>query len=216
MQIEEAKARLAAAMKDSPELSNTFSADFIANGDIGDRVWEDEAGPYGAVTCMFALHYFFRSEESAMKAIAMAAKNLKRHGYFFGVLPDGKNVLNAIGESMKPKQFKAVRMAPRWVGVPQPFGSAYTCALTDTVTEVWFLWCYSIRDNQKPSHFFWSEQTQHTWNSTPYIPVRRAIVSSSALSLFRVRHLMRAMLFRAETTAKARLSTWCIRGFLSR
>lgn len=34
------------------------------------------------------------------------------------------------------RETKAMRLAPRWAGVPQPFGSPYTCALTDTVTEV--------------------------------------------------------------------------------
>lgn len=30
---------------------------------------------------------------------------------------------------------KAMKLAPRWQGPPQQFGSAYTCSLTDTVTE---------------------------------------------------------------------------------
>jgi SAM-dependent methyltransferase len=158
LQIEEAKLRLSSAMRDHPELSGKFSADFIASADIGNIEWEDEKGPYDAVTCMFALHYFFRSEESARKALAMAARNLKPQGHFFGVLPDGRNVMNAIGESMKPKQYKAVRLAPRWPGDPQPFGSAYTCALTDTVTEVCSRFLQPQPDLRHTcAHVFWSK-----------------------------------------------------------
>ena len=45
-------------------------------------------------------------------------------------------VQDVIGPEMKPRALKAVKLAPRWAGAPKPFGSAYTCALTDTVTEV--------------------------------------------------------------------------------
>jgi hypothetical protein len=98
-------------------------------------VWKD-GGSYDAVTCMFALHYFFQGEESARNAIEMAAVKLKEGGYFFGVLPDGKNVQDTIGPAMKPLSLKAMKLAPRWKGQATPFGSPYTCALTDTVTEV--------------------------------------------------------------------------------
>jgi hypothetical protein len=36
---------------------------------------------------------------------------------------------------LQVRETKAMRLAPRWSGVPAVFGSAYTCALTDTVTE---------------------------------------------------------------------------------
>lgn len=101
MQVKEASNRLAQLYTDKPHLRGAFSADFIATQKIGDEVWLDERGPYDAVTCMFALHYFFSSQRSAENAIEMAAKNLKPGGYFFGVLPDGKNVSDTIGPSVK-------------------------------------------------------------------------------------------------------------------
>jgi mRNA capping enzyme len=58
---------------------------------------------------MFALHYFFSSESSARNAIKLAANNLKPGGYFFGVLPDGKNVMDTLGPTMQ------VSLLPRCV-----------------------------------------------------------------------------------------------------
>lgn len=51
-------------------------------------------------------------------------------------VPTHRSVQDFLGPSMKAKAMKAVKVAPKWLGTPQPFGSAYTCALTDTVTEV--------------------------------------------------------------------------------
>jgi SAM-dependent methyltransferase len=138
VQIKEAVGRLSKLNAEQPRLKAVFSADFVTTQDIGDNVWLDDRGPYDAVTCMFALHYFFHSEPSARNAIEMAARNLKPGGHFFGVLPDGKNVQEACknGNKMQPRIERAMRLVPRWSGIPQSFGSAYTCALTDTVTEV--------------------------------------------------------------------------------
>ena len=89
---------------------------------------------------MFALHYFFSSERSARNAIEMAAANLKPGGYFFGVLPDGRNVLDTIGPSMKVRRLCtslclaiAVRMHAlvRTVMRGSIPCTLYTCILTD-------------------------------------------------------------------------------------
>lgn len=190
MQVEEARVRLAGALAEGSGqyAQGGFSADFLATQDIGDKVWVDEKAPYDAVTCMFALHYFFRSEKSARNALEMAAKNLRPGGHFFGVLPDGKNVLNAIGEDMQPREWRAVRLAPRWQGVPRPFGSAYTCALTDTVTEV----------RRRPA---------------AHLAPRRQHPCIAALLLARRCTNGRVCACRAARTARGHSSTSCIRRF---
>jgi SAM-dependent methyltransferase len=140
VQVAEARARLAQSYASAPALRGAFAADFEATDRIGVSVWA--AGPAGedaafdCVTCMFALHYFFHSKASAEAAIALAARNLRPGGHFVGVLPDGKQVVEALGAEMAPLQYKQLRLAPHWRGNPAPFGSAYTCALADTVTEV--------------------------------------------------------------------------------
>lgn len=142
LQIEEAKARFDSILNDSSDHGRRYSdaakamkVDFVCTHDIGDKVWA--AGPpYDCVSCMFALHYFFHSEDTARRAVEMAAKNLKHGGHFIGVLPNARHVMDTIGPEMKPLHMKAMKLAPKWAGQPQTFGSAYTCALTDTVTEV--------------------------------------------------------------------------------
>jgi SAM-dependent methyltransferase len=140
MQIEEAKRRYEQILEKSSKDSRFAAAkemnvDFLHTTDIGNTVWE--AGePYDAVTCMFALHYFFHSEETARKVIEMAARNLKPGGHFFGVLPNGKEILRVLGATMKPQKSKYFTLIPRWLGKPRPFGSPYNFAISDTVTQV--------------------------------------------------------------------------------
>lgn len=135
MECEEARARLENIRKGGQygDLS-WFKADFVATTDIGQKVWKEDK-PFDAITCMFALHYFFASKESARKVIELVNANLKEGGYFFGVLPDGKQVMECLGKEMKAVAWKGLKIAPKWKGVPAPFGSAYTIALTDTVTQ---------------------------------------------------------------------------------
>ncbi len=45
----------------------SLRCDFVATPDLGLREWREEE-PYDAVTCMFAIHYFFVSE-SALKQV---------------------------------------------------------------------------------------------------------------------------------------------------
>lgn len=142
MQVEEAKARFQSIRSDKSDhgrryadAANAMKVDFVCTHDIGDKVWA--AGPpYDCVSCMFALHYFFHSEATARKAVEMAAQNLKEGGHFIGVLPNARHIIDTIGHDMKPLDMKAMKLAPKWAGQPSTFGSAYTCALTDTVTEV--------------------------------------------------------------------------------
>lgn len=96
--------------------------------------------PYDAVTCMFALHYFFQNEQSATKAIELAATNLKEGGHFFGVLPNGKYVQDACLDyetgKLKAQHRKQFVLIPQWKGDAAPFGSAYNFTIKDTVTQV--------------------------------------------------------------------------------
>ena len=134
MQCIEAKQRLIDGKSTDPRLFSRVEADFIATTDIGKRVWKDEE-PYDAVTCMFALHYFFGSESAAKATLEFASANLRDGGHFFGALPDGKRVLETLGPDLLFKM-KGLKLKAEWAGSPKPFGSAYSCAIADTVTEV--------------------------------------------------------------------------------
>ena len=93
----------------------------------------DRREQFDAVTCMFALHYFFVSEKALKRFLRNVAINLKPGGYFFGTVPDGKSINQCV---MKSPKFSTpmLTVEARWKGQPQPFGSPYICAIGDTVT----------------------------------------------------------------------------------
>ncbi|KAJ1487170.1 hypothetical protein T484DRAFT_1787540 [Baffinella frigidus] len=74
------------------------AVDFRQSDQIGQcspLTFSDAPARFDAVSCMFALHYFFETEESLMNLLTTVAHNLKTGGHFFGVCPDGL-VENAI------------------------------------------------------------------------------------------------------------------------
>lgn len=82
--------------------------------------------PYDVVACMFALHYFFDTEEHANRFFQMVAINLKPGGFFVGTFPDGRRVLEAPTPGPIDLLFD---------GPPRSFGSAYRCTIPDTVVD---------------------------------------------------------------------------------
>ena len=88
---------------------------------------------YDAVSCMFALHYFFESEATARTLFATVARALKVGGVFFGIVARGRSVLERLREGRLRDECVALRCA--WHGTPACFGSGYTCALQGTVTQ---------------------------------------------------------------------------------
>lgn len=95
-------------------------------------VW-DPPCQFDVVTCMFALHYFFRSEDTAHTFLRTVARALKPGGHFIGIVPDGL----CINERIKhgPYDNGMMQVVALWHGPPACFGSAYTCAIHGTVTE---------------------------------------------------------------------------------
>jgi len=100
MEIQEAKRRY-------KELKGKMiEVDFKQSDDIGVTspilfAPDDAPASFDAVTCMFALHYFFASETALGHLLSTVAANLKPGGVFFGVCPDGTRVQSAIDESHK-------------------------------------------------------------------------------------------------------------------
>ena len=94
------------------------------------------APPFSAVSCMFAVHYFFATEAAASRFLANVAANLEPGGFFFGTVPSGKRVMAAIkaGGAWPLLATRALRLEAHWAGAPKPFGCGYSCAIGDTVT----------------------------------------------------------------------------------
>ena len=124
--IEEAKARA----EQSRGVARTV-LDF-EHGDAG-RAWTDGT-EYDVVTCFFALHYFFASESVAHALMANVAGSLRKGGAFVGITASGRRVVDRLKHA-DVFDNGVVEVRSCWQGAPQCFGSAYTFAARDTVTE---------------------------------------------------------------------------------
>eukprot|EP00192_Tetraselmis_astigmatica_P011523 CAMPEP_0117693476 /NCGR_PEP_ID=MMETSP0804-20121206/26897_1 /TAXON_ID=1074897 /ORGANISM="Tetraselmis astigmatica, Strain CCMP880" /LENGTH=374 /DNA_ID=CAMNT_0005507025 /DNA_START=305 /DNA_END=1427 /DNA_ORIENTATION=- len=132
-EIEEAKRRYhELCQKKRRNPIQTF-VEFEDTEQLGLGEWQ-EPEPFDAVTCMFAIHYFFVSEAALKNMLGNVARNLKNGGYFFGTCPDGKGILTLLNQT---KQWISgvCTIYARWQGKYECFGSAYSMAIADTVTE---------------------------------------------------------------------------------
>jgi len=137
-EIQEAESRYAGTRKDWRYRMSRTQCVFVAT----DKVGKEDLGlgneePYDAVTCMFAIHYFFATEQTLHCFLRNASAALADRGFFFGTCPDGKAVMAGVqkggGQSLHLPMLRLTRM---WEGKePQPFGSKYTCHIADTVVE---------------------------------------------------------------------------------
>lgn len=151
-EIVEARKRFDELLQQQPGLQ--LRAEFVASPELGLSEWK-EPQQYDAVTCMFAIHYFFVSEAALRQLLQNVVSNLKDGGYFFGTVPDGKRVLSALNRrthldcpmlSLSAQTFceddacakrrsrPTDKCAVHGQAAPAAFGSAYTCAIGDTVT----------------------------------------------------------------------------------
>ena len=89
---------------------------------------------FDVVTCMFALHYFFKDERTAHHIVRTAATHLKPGGYFIGIVPDAIHINECIRQG-NLFQNSLMRIEAMWKGPPRCFGSAYTMNIIDTVTD---------------------------------------------------------------------------------
>jgi len=56
-------------------------------------------------------------------------------GYFFGCVPDGKAIMSTLQPSFPSYKGQLLQILAEWKGTPRPFGSAYSMAIGDTVTQ---------------------------------------------------------------------------------
>lgn len=56
-------------------------------------------------------------------------------GYFFGCVPDGKAIMSTLQPSFPSYKGQLLQILAEWKGTPCPFGSAYSMAIGDTVTQ---------------------------------------------------------------------------------
>eukprot|EP00210_Caulerpa_lentillifera_P001474 g1414.t1 len=135
-EIEEANRRFTEFKSESR--NNQLSAEFESSDVLGRDIYEDKSAPYDVITCFFALHYFMVTEAAIENLFLNISKNLKKGGYFISTCPDGKKVIGALMGSKHQGRLetKMLRIVQKWTTDSyQCFGSAFTCEITDTVTE---------------------------------------------------------------------------------
>jgi mRNA (guanine-N7-)-methyltransferase len=131
-EVEEARKRYEEARAKPQQTPLLTRCEFLDTPNLGLEEWK-ESQQYDVVTCMFALHYFFVSEAALKQFFHNVAINLKDGGYFIGTVPDGKRINECI-RSRKVYSSPMLKIEARWKGAPNTFGSAYVCAIGDTVT----------------------------------------------------------------------------------
>jgi len=83
---------------------NRFSAEFFAADCTRKRIKESFRNPdkqFDLVSCQFAFHYCFESEEQAECMVRNAAESLKPGGFFIGTTPDAETILKRLNHSVK-------------------------------------------------------------------------------------------------------------------
>ncbi|KAK9822447.1 hypothetical protein WJX81_000844 [Elliptochloris bilobata] len=135
-EVEEAQRRYASEKALPRRQGAALQAEFMASPELGLSAWL-EPREFDAVTCMFALHYFFASERTLRTFLGNVARNLKPGGYFFGTVASGRRVQETIKRSGRwpSLRLKMLALDARWRGEAAPFGCAYNCAIGDTVTQ---------------------------------------------------------------------------------
>uniref|UniRef100_A0A061R2I6 mRNA (guanine-N(7))-methyltransferase n=1 Tax=Tetraselmis sp. GSL018 TaxID=582737 RepID=A0A061R2I6_9CHLO len=129
-EVEEARHRYEG--KKSRRGSN-MRAEFVDTDKLGIEPFV-EPMQYDVVTCMFAIHYFFASRNVAKMFFDTVSRNLRDGGFFFGTCPDGKRILSLLNRSKKWANDDCTICA-LWQGGYDCFGSAFSMAIADTVTE---------------------------------------------------------------------------------
>jgi mRNA (guanine-N7-)-methyltransferase len=124
-EIEEARSRFAAVR---PRPRKTTCVFDVVTQEVANWNLENKK-KYDVVACMFAIHYFFSSEDVARSLFETVAAALEDGGVFFGTFPDGHKILEARSNSMMTVD------APFERAAAEPFGSAYTFSIVDTVVD---------------------------------------------------------------------------------
>jgi mRNA (guanine-N7-)-methyltransferase len=132
--IEEARRRYTSL----GDASKSIKCDFDVVETLSTSVWTAARcnRPFDAVTCFFAIQYFFSGDGALHSLLGTVAANLRDGGVFFGTCPDAKRVAKLLGSS-KEHATQHVHLARTWhpANSYAAFGSKYLMSIADTVTE---------------------------------------------------------------------------------
>jgi len=103
-------------------------------GDVTDKSLKIKGNikQFDFVSCQFALHYFFKSEESIRNVLSLISKSLKKGGYFYGTTVDGEK----IKELLKNKHIidkSTYKIEKKYKSGNGYFGKEYNFLIKDTL-----------------------------------------------------------------------------------
>lgn len=86
-------------------------------------------------SCMFALNYFFETEESAARMFRAVARILRPGGKFVGVCADGREVATLLRSPETFDAFELESLGPSATSLGDGFGAGYVIRVKDTVLD---------------------------------------------------------------------------------
>jgi mRNA (guanine-N7-)-methyltransferase len=109
-----------------PNIDNTLTNYLIKN----------KIKQFDLVSCQFALHYYFSSEEALRNVLSLVSKYLKPGGYFFGTTIDGQKIKEYLEASTSGKEFKRklyqIKVSKKFPKkFKSPFGNKYSFTIYD-------------------------------------------------------------------------------------
>jgi len=96
----------------------------------------NKLGKFNLVSCQFALHYYFSSENALRNVLTIVSNYLIRGGYFFGTTIDGEKIKSYFdylpegSKVFKRKLYRIDRHFPK--KLRSPFGNRYDFTIYDT------------------------------------------------------------------------------------
>jgi len=90
---------------------------------------------FDMVSCQFALHYFFSSENALRNVLSLVSRYLVPGGFFFGTTIDGSRIKEYLGDkkSFDRKLYHVEKFFPKQPR--NPFGNKYTFKIYDTFDQ---------------------------------------------------------------------------------
>jgi mRNA (guanine-N7-)-methyltransferase len=120
--IAEANRRLREYPIDFQKLVSLHVLDLSTNAIPGDQEFD-------VVSCQFALHYFFKSEDTFLTILSSIENNLKVGGIFMGTFFDGESLINRLQFPFNDPHFKLTRKAT----TETLFGNTINVSLKDDI-----------------------------------------------------------------------------------
>jgi mRNA (guanine-N7-)-methyltransferase len=118
-----------------PEFQDAVHFDVL---DLGVKSVPDSYGTFDVVSMMFAMHYFFESEDILRTVLKSISDRLSIGGLFVGTCVNGKRIMEAVcGDTQYENSAVRIDVAEDFAirAVSESFGVPYRMSIKDTVVD---------------------------------------------------------------------------------